>query len=96
LLPGESPDVHFLRPLTGATDEVVAIHRQLSDRIAYSLPEERLRPASFPLRTAGDLSDATTTLLSPRWRDSSWKRRSPDQPATRATSQYPAGVSPRQ
>jgi superfamily II DNA or RNA helicase len=63
LLPGESPDVHLLRPLTGATDEVVAIHRQLSDLIAYSLPEERLRPASFPLPTAGDLSDATGAHL---------------------------------
>jgi hypothetical protein len=58
LLSSESPEVHLLRSLTGATNEVVAIHRQLSDLIAYSLPEERLRPASFPLPTVDDFSDA--------------------------------------
>jgi superfamily II DNA or RNA helicase len=63
LLPSDSADVHLLRPLTGATDEVVAIHRRLSDLIAYSLPEERLRPASFPLPTADDLSDAAGAHL---------------------------------
>jgi hypothetical protein len=31
LLPGESPDEHLFRPLTGATDEIVA--SRLSDPI---------------------------------------------------------------
>ena len=38
LLPHEDPDLYLLRPLTGATDETVAIHKGLADRIAYTLP----------------------------------------------------------
>jgi len=36
LLPSDSPDVHLLRPLTGATDEVIAVHKQLTDLIQQS------------------------------------------------------------
>jgi hypothetical protein len=39
LLPSENDDVFLLRPLTGATDEVVAIHKRLTDLIGYSLPD---------------------------------------------------------
>src|SRR5262249_43652819 len=63
LLPSDSPDVHLLRPLTGATDEVVAIHKQLTDLIGYDLPEERVRSATFPLPSPEDLSDATSAHL---------------------------------
>ncbi len=63
LLPSDRTDVHLLRPLTGATDDVVAVHRQLSDLIAYSLPEERLRPAAFPLPSVDDLADAASAHL---------------------------------
>ena len=31
LLPSDSHETHLLRPLTGALDDVVAIHRRLSD-----------------------------------------------------------------
>lgn len=58
LMPCESDAVHLLRPLTGAMDDVVAINRRIADLIGYSLPEERVRPATFPLPTADDLSDA--------------------------------------
>jgi hypothetical protein len=58
LLPSDNDDIHLLRPLTGATDEVVAIHKGLADLIGYELPEERIRPATFPLPTADDFSDA--------------------------------------
>jgi superfamily II DNA or RNA helicase len=63
LLPSERTDVHLLRPLTGAMDEVVAIHGALSNLIALSLPEERLRPATFPLPTVDDLADAASAHL---------------------------------
>jgi hypothetical protein len=45
-------------PLTGATDEIVAVHRTLADLVGYELPTERVRPATFPVPTPGDLSDA--------------------------------------
>src|SRR3954454_12731851 len=63
LLPGEQTDVYRLRPLTGATDQVVEIHRQLSNLISGSLPEERVRPATFPLPTVDDLADAASSHL---------------------------------
>ena len=63
LLPSDDPDVHHLRPLTGATDDVVAVHRQLSDLVGSELPEERLRSATFPLPTADDVADATGAHL---------------------------------
>ncbi|MGH7961660.1 MAG: hypothetical protein ACRERD_07500 [Candidatus Binatia bacterium] len=56
LLPSDSPDVHLLRPLTGVTDEVVAIHKQFTDLIGYTLPEERVRSATFPLPSSEDLN----------------------------------------
>ena len=62
LLPSDSPDVHLLRPLTGATDEVIAVHKQLTDLIGYDLPEERGRPATFPLPSLEDLADAARPI----------------------------------
>lgn len=63
LLPSDSPDVHLLRPLTGATDEVIAVHKQLTDLIGYDLPEERVRSATFPLPSPEDLADAASAHL---------------------------------
>ena len=63
LLPSDDPEVHHLRPLTGATDDLVAVHRQLSDLVASELPEERLRSATFPLPTPGDVADAAGAHL---------------------------------
>lgn len=63
MLPSDSPDVYMLRPLTGAIDEVVAVHRQLTDLIGYDLPEERVRSAAFPLPSVEDLSDAASAHL---------------------------------
>jgi SNF2 domain-containing protein len=58
-----SPDVHLLRPLTGSTDDIVALHRQLTDLIGYDLPEERIRSATFPLPSPDDLADAASAHL---------------------------------
>ena len=54
LLPSEGRDVYLLRPLTGATDEVVAVHIGMSNLISGSLPEERVRSATFPPPSGGD------------------------------------------
>jgi len=48
LLPSDQPDLLLLRPLTGAADEVVAVHKKLADLIGYTFPEERIQPAKFP------------------------------------------------
>ena len=51
LLPSDQENLLLLRPLTGATDEVVAVHKGLTDLIGYSFPEERVRSAKFPRHT---------------------------------------------
>ncbi len=63
LLPSDQSEVHLLRPLTGATDEFIAIHKRLADLISFDLSEERLRSATFPLPTADDLADAASAHL---------------------------------
>ena len=63
LLPSDQPEVHLLRPLTGATDEYIAVHKRLADLISYELAEEKLRSATFPLPTADDLADAASAHL---------------------------------
>ncbi len=63
LLPSDLSHVYRLRPLTGAIDEVVAIHKRLADLVGYTLRGERLEPATFPLPTPDDLSDAASAHL---------------------------------
>jgi SNF2 family DNA or RNA helicase len=63
VLPSDRNDLLSLRPLTGATDSAISIHKTLTDTIAYSLPEERVRSASFPKPTVDDISDATASHL---------------------------------
>jgi superfamily II DNA or RNA helicase len=63
LLPDPDPNRYVLRPLTGAVDETLALDRRLTDLLAYTLPEERLQPAHFPLPTPEDVADATAAHL---------------------------------
>jgi len=63
LLPSDRNDIHLLRPLAGAVDEVVAIHRQLTDLVGYDLPEERVRPSRFQPPSPHDLADAASAHL---------------------------------
>ena len=63
LLPHEDPSVYALRPLTGTVDETLLLHRELTDRLGYSLPEERPRIATFPLPTPEDVSNANRAFL---------------------------------
>jgi hypothetical protein len=59
---GESQ--HFcLRPLTGATDETVVMHRGLANLVGMNLPGELLGEASFPVPTSDDLADAASAYL---------------------------------
>jgi len=63
LLPHEDLNIYLLRPLTGVTDEAVMLHKGLTDLLAYTLPEERPRRATFPLPTPEDVSDAVGAHL---------------------------------
>ncbi|MCS6948634.1 MAG: DEAD/DEAH box helicase, partial [Steroidobacteraceae bacterium] len=63
LLPSEDDTVYLLRPLTGAADEVVAIHKQLSNLVCFDLPEESIQSASFPLPQADDVNDVASAHL---------------------------------
>ncbi len=63
LLPSDRADLLLLRPLTGATDEVVAVHKKLTGLIGYSFPEERVRSAKFPPPTTNDISNAAGAHL---------------------------------
>jgi superfamily II DNA or RNA helicase len=63
LLPSDNPDVYLLRPLAGSPDEVVAIHKQLTNLIGYDIPSERVTPASFPLPNPDDVKDARSCFL---------------------------------
>src|SRR5262245_61553169 len=63
LLPNDDPGIHLLRPLTGATDEVVSVHKGLANLISMTLSGESLHSASFPLPTVDDLSDASSAHL---------------------------------
>jgi len=63
LLPDERPDVHVLRPLAGTEDEVVVVHKGLTNLLGYNLPEERVRSSRFPDPCVEDVSDATSAFL---------------------------------
>ncbi len=63
LLPGEDESLFLLRPLTGTNDDVVALHKGLTNVIGYSFPEERVRPSKFPPPTPEDLGDAISAHL---------------------------------
>ncbi len=63
LLPSDNADFYQLRPLTGLTDEVVAVHSRLSETLGYTFPEERLATSQFPAPTPDDISDAARAHL---------------------------------
>jgi superfamily II DNA or RNA helicase len=63
LLPAETDDVFVLRPLTGTVDDLVQAHRGLAKLVEDDLGFERVTPASFPVPTAEEVSDAASTHL---------------------------------
>jgi superfamily II DNA or RNA helicase len=63
MLPSEDEHLALLRPLTGATDEVVAVYRPLADAIGYTLSSERIESSLFPPPDASDVRDASALHL---------------------------------
>lgn len=64
LLPRDQENILFLRLLAGATDEIVAVHKGLTDLVGYSFPEERVKPGKFPPRNSGGPSNVAGAHLS--------------------------------
>ena len=63
VLPSEDPDIILLRPLGGSNREICGVHRDISSKIGYELPFERVKPANFPLPTADLLGDHVAVRL---------------------------------
>jgi len=56
-------DVLLLRPLTGTSEDVVAVHRRLSTLLGGALPTEHVVASSFPLPDVHDVADAASVHL---------------------------------
>ncbi len=63
LLPGEEQDVALLRPLTGTSEDVVAVHLYLAQLLGYTFPFERLSPSQFPPPSPNAVADAQSVHL---------------------------------
>ena len=63
VLIGEDQETIFLRPLTGTSDDLVALHRRLADLLRSSFPDEGLRPSQFPLPVPDSVADAQSVHL---------------------------------
>ena len=63
LLPSPDDQLYALRPLTGGVDDVVFLHKSLSDLIAYSQPYERLESSEFPPPKSDHVADAASARL---------------------------------
>jgi superfamily II DNA or RNA helicase len=63
VLIGEDHETIFLRPLTGTSDDLVALHRKLADLLRFSFPDEGLRPSQFPLPAPDSVADAQSVHL---------------------------------
>lgn len=58
ILPSEESQVVLLRPLTGTSEDVVAVHRQLAELVAYTIDSERISPSAFPSPSPDMVKDA--------------------------------------
>lgn len=63
LMPSRDQNVHLLRPLAGGDEDIVAIRKELSELIGYSLPEERVVESHFPLPEPDDVSNLESARL---------------------------------
>jgi len=63
VLPSEQPELLLLRPLRGGMRDLCGVLRPLSDRIGYTLPYERVKPARFPLPDPEHIGDHTAVQL---------------------------------
>jgi len=63
LLPSEDAATWALRPLTGTSEDRILVHRTLATLLGYTLPEERPRPAAFPMPRPDSVQDAAAVRL---------------------------------
>jgi hypothetical protein len=63
ILPSEESQVVLLRPLTGTSEDVVAVHRQLAELVAYTIDSERISPSAFPSPSPDMVEDAQSVPL---------------------------------
>lgn len=63
MLPSVRQEIWRLRPLVGTDEDVVEVHKRLSQVVCYSLPWENIQPAEFPLPRVEDVSDAAAAYL---------------------------------
>jgi SNF2 family DNA or RNA helicase len=63
LLPADDDQVLVLRPLTGISDGVVAVHRTLAEFLGHTPPTERVSPSAFPLPALNSPGDARSVRL---------------------------------
>ncbi len=63
LLPSDREEELLLRPLTGTADDVVAVHRLLSDLLRGVLPTEGISESRFPWPQESSVADAQSLHL---------------------------------
>lgn len=63
VLPSQDPRLIMLRPIGGSASEACGVLRGLADRMAYSLPFERVTPSRFPIPDAGSVQDHAAVRL---------------------------------
>ncbi|GIV04155.1 MAG: hypothetical protein KatS3mg015_2985 [Fimbriimonadales bacterium] len=63
VLPAHTDEVFVLWRLTGATDDVLKVHRGLANLVGYDPPFERATRAPFPLPTADGVADVASAHL---------------------------------
>ncbi len=59
----DEDEVVLLRPLTGTSDDVVAVHRRLTQLLSCTFPSECISPSQFPLPRADSVADAQSVEL---------------------------------
>jgi len=52
-----------LRPLTGTSDEALAVHRRICNLLGNRLPTEQIKPSQFPLPDARQVADVQSVHL---------------------------------
>ena len=63
LMPGKDEEVYGLRPLTGAIEDTIQVHKRLVGLIRSDFPDEDITPSAFPLPSFDDIADATAARL---------------------------------
>lgn len=62
-LPSDKEDLILLRPLTGTSEDVVAVHRELANLLSSTLSTECITPSQFPPPSPDAVADAQSLHL---------------------------------